>query len=142
MNHALTDCPVPASAAPAAASRAVLDPLALAALQQLQPRAGTEFVTRMLSTYLRSLHKHRLLAEQAWQQEQWEALSHSAHALKAASASMGAAHLAQVCAQLELAIRQGEGASSPKAVAELGALFLAEIARVAAAVRDMPGVAA
>ncbi len=147
MNHALTDCPAPTPAAQTAEGRAVLDPLALAALQRLQPQAGAEFVARVLRAYLGSLHQHRSLAEQAWQQEQWEALGHSAHALKAASASVGARHLADLCTQLELALRQGDGAplhavSTPKAVAELTARFLAEVDRVVATVRHMPGVAA
>jgi HPt (histidine-containing phosphotransfer) domain-containing protein len=136
MNYALPD-PLASPPSRASAEAApVLDPAALRALQQLRPGAGAEFVAKVLAAYERSLQKHALLARQAWQQAQWQALSQSAHALKAASSSVGALALARMSSELELAVYQDD---EPLVLA-LAPCFLAEIERVAAALAAMPGV--
>lgn len=127
------------SAEPSApACAATLDPAVLDGLRQLQPQSGDEFLARVLRSYLEALERHTQRIIRAQAAGEAEAVAGSAHALRSASASVGAGVLARLCGQVELAVRQQQLELLPALVPAL----LAELARVVAAVRAMPGVAA
>lgn len=85
----------------------VIDPAALQALGRLSPQSSQAFVLRVLGTYRASLLQHRALVLQAASPLNPQAVAASAHALKAASASVGAQALSALCQQVEQVVRQG-----------------------------------
>lgn len=115
----------------------VLDPACLDQLRALDPQGGA-FFQRVLSTYLKSLNLQHDAVMAAVRSSDWQAVSHAAHSLKSASASVGALALSRLCAGLEDAVRQGHQSQVP-AMAET---FTAEAARVREAVGALQGSAA
>ena len=129
----MTDSPLyPASPGPAD-DVPVLNPASLDQLRALDPLGGTAFVTRVLSTFQRSLASHGAGLEQAGRCGDLQALSHAAHALKSASASIGAMTLSARCAALEEAVRTARADALPGLVQA----FRAEAGRVRAAVAQL-----
>jgi HPt (histidine-containing phosphotransfer) domain-containing protein len=116
----------------------VLDPAALARLQELDPGGQAGLVQRVLTTYVNSLDK--LLAQWAAARTAGDAaaLRHVAHTLKSSSASVGALTLSGLCAEVERALREGETAGLE---ARLEALT-AEAMRILGALRAAPGAGA
>lgn len=107
----------------------VLDPACLAQLRSLDPQGGSGFLIKVLETYQRSLDRYLAQAESAYSASEWLALSQSAHALKSASASVGAQQLARQCAALEDACRVQDAVRA----SQLMPVFLDEVARARAA---------
>jgi HPt (histidine-containing phosphotransfer) domain-containing protein len=118
-------------------NRSVLDPSSLDQLRQLDPTGGSGFVTRVLGTYIRSLERHEADARQARNAGQWDAFSRIAHTLKSASASIGAMHFSEICADIESRIRRQE---LDQLEPQLD-LFFSEAARVRDAVQAQLGPA-
>jgi HPt (histidine-containing phosphotransfer) domain-containing protein len=126
------------NAMPAAPATA-LDRHALARLAELDPGGKAGLVQRVLSTYLASLHRLMLQAEQARQaadrpgQPDLAALRYVAHTLKSSSASVGAHALADHCLNLEHRAASG----LPQDINPLLDAMLAEAQRVSQAVRAL-----
>jgi HPt (histidine-containing phosphotransfer) domain-containing protein len=114
----------------------LLDPSSLAQLRALDPQGGVLFLQRVLSTYLRSLNSQRLLLLESGARADWPALSQTAHALKSASASVGALALSRLCARLEEAVRERQYDALPTLVND----FDAESLRVRSAVQRELGL--
>jgi HPt (histidine-containing phosphotransfer) domain-containing protein len=114
----------------------LLDSACLAQLRGLDPQAGSAFLHRVLSTYLRTLDVHCDRAEQCLVDADWQGLAQAAHALKSASASIGAGVFSGLCAAMEEAVRHGH----PEKLPELMALFIDESVRVRSAVRHQLAV--
>lgn len=91
---------------PPSAGEPLLDPLVLADLQRLQPRDGPGFVQRLLRLYRDTLDKHQSAIAAAWPDREFQVIQDSVHALKSASANIGARELAGLCQTLEQALRQ------------------------------------
>jgi hypothetical protein len=86
----------------------VLDSQALVKLQELDPGGKGGLVQRVLATYMSSLSR---LLEQfgaARKREDEHDLHHVAHALKSASASVGALQLSSLCADIERRLRDSQ----------------------------------
>lgn len=110
----------------------VLDKASLDQLRALDPLGGS-FLKRVLQTYQRSLTAQQGGIDQAFAAADWQALSHAAHALKSASASVGALTLSALCARMEQGVRESR-------LDDIGALveqFRAEAVRVHAAVAEL-----
>jgi len=111
----------------------VLNPASLDQLRALDPQGGSAFLTRVLSTFQRSLARHGECLDQADRSGDLQALSHAAHALKSASSSVGAMTLSARCAALEEAVRSARADALPG----LARAFQAEAGRVRAAVAQL-----
>ena len=93
---------------PSDANPSLLDAQALARLRELDPGGSNKLLERVVAAYLKSLE--RLLPDLA--QARTPALDltvvrHVSHTLKSSSASLGALHLAQRCAEIETMARNG-----------------------------------
>jgi len=97
----------PTASAPAAglAATAVLDALALARLQELDPSGTTGLVARVLTTYAQSLQRQLGVLQTARQDHDLSGQRHVAHTLKSSSASVGALKLSALCAEVERQLR-------------------------------------
>ena len=93
-----------ASLAPPEASP-VLDPAALARLGELDPRGESQLLSRVLRAFQTSVARLRPQADAARAGGDQAGLRLVAHTLKSSSASIGALHLSQLCAQIETTIR-------------------------------------
>ena len=121
-----------AGAADSAASE--LDAACLDQLRALDPVGGS-FLQRVLQTYQRSLSAQEAAIGQAFGVGDTAALSHAAHALKSASASVGALQLSRLCAQMEQAVRDAQ----PELLPALVTQFQEESIRVHDAVARLLG---
>jgi len=97
--------PAPAAAS---ASASALDPAALGRLMELDPKGENHLLERVLKAFQVSVARLRPQAVAARTTRDLPALRLVAHTLKSSSASIGAMHLSQVCAQIEAAIRGGD----------------------------------
>lgn len=86
-----------------------LDTAALARLTELDPKGENQLLTRVLRAFQTSVARLRPQAEAARLSGDRVALRLVAHTLKSSSASIGAMHLSQLCAQIETASRTGGG---------------------------------
>lgn len=123
------------TSAPAAAGlpgAGILDADALARLQDLDPTGEAGLMSRVLSTYVRSLERQLGILSAARLNADVQAQRHVAHTLKSSSASVGALRLSALCADIENKLRDGpvEGLE-----AQLEALSV-EAARILVALRD------
>jgi HPt (histidine-containing phosphotransfer) domain-containing protein len=112
---------------------AVLDPVALQRLHELDPQGTNRVVERVLHAFDASLARLLPQSQQALQQGDHEAVRHVVHTLKSSSASVGALALSQCCSEIEnrLRLQQFDG---------LGALvagMAAEGGRVRVALRGL-----
>jgi HPt (histidine-containing phosphotransfer) domain-containing protein len=121
--------PTGAPAAVGAAAAGVLDPKALAKLQELDPSGSSGLVARVLATYAQSLQRQLLNLQAARRDADAQGQRHVAHTLKSSSASVGALAL---CAEVEQRLREGQ---SLDLSGRLDALA-AEAERVLAALRQ------
>lgn len=94
--HGLHEAPV---------GQPVLDPQALQHLSELDPTGQSRLVQRVLQAFQASVARLRPQFEAARASGDRAALRLVAHTLKSSSASIGAKHLSQLCAQIEAAIR-------------------------------------
>lgn len=113
---------------------AVLDVACLDQLRALDPVGGS-FLQRVLQTYQRSLSTQEAAIGQAFGAGDAVALSQAAHALKSASASVGALQLSRLCAQMEQAVRDAQ----PELLPDLVTRFQDEAVRVHTAVAQLLG---
>jgi len=98
----------PALAATAQTAAPALDPAALARLMELDPKGENHLVERVLKAFQVSVARLRPQAVTARANKDLAGLRLVAHTLKSSSASIGAMHLSQVCAQIETTIRGGD----------------------------------
>jgi CheY-like chemotaxis protein/anti-sigma regulatory factor (Ser/Thr protein kinase) len=125
---------MPSSPTPDASST-VLDAQALARLRDLDPDGANKLIERVVAAYMKSLE--RLLPDLA--RARGEALDlnvvrHVSHTLKSSSASLGALHLAQRCAEIETLARHGH----TDGLEALLDAMLEEIAEVRLALTALP----
>ncbi len=123
----------PSDASPPAGVLAagVLDALALARLQELDPAGNGGLVTRVLAAYTQSLQRLLEQLRLARQDADVQAQRSVAHTLKSSSASVGALELAALCADVERRLRDGRFEGLDIQLDDLGA----EGRRVLAALR-------
>lgn len=118
---------------PANATEPPLDARTLEQLIQLDPSGANRLMARVLTAYRDSLARLRRQIEQARETGDLAATRLAAHTLKSSSASIGALQLAALCAQAELAIREGQIHVLPQVLTRLAE----ETARVDAAVQHL-----
>jgi HPt (histidine-containing phosphotransfer) domain-containing protein/CheY-like chemotaxis protein len=98
----------PAPAPTAQSATPALDPAALARLMELDPKGENHLLERVLKAFQVSVARLRPQAVAARASKDLAGLRLVAHTLKSSSASIGAMHLSQVCAQIEATIRGGD----------------------------------
>lgn len=113
----------------------VLDPQALAQLRALDPGGAVGLLPRVAGLYEQSLDKLLPQLDQVEAAADWPTLRGLAHTLKSSSGSLGALKLAQLCADIEHAVRDGRTGDLPQRLRQLRA----EIARVRPAVAALRG---
>ena len=86
-----------------------LDAAALARLSELDPKGENQLLTRVLRAFQTSVARLRPQVEAARRSGDQAGLRLVAHTLKSSSASIGAMHLSQLCAQIETTIRTASG---------------------------------
>ena len=126
--------PEPTGAVPAlgAAAAGVLDAMALARLQELDPSGGAGLVARVLAAYAQSLQRQLVNLQSARRDADAQGQRHVAHTLKSSSASVGALKLSALCADIERKLREGPTEGLETQLDELSA----EAERVLAALRQ------
>jgi HPt (histidine-containing phosphotransfer) domain-containing protein len=87
----------------------VLDAAALARLTELDPTGENRLLERVLQAFQTSVARLRPQADAAREKGDRAGLRLVAHTLKSSSASIGALHLSQLCAQIETTIRLESG---------------------------------
>jgi len=120
----------PNSALPADSPAAVLDPVALARLEELDPTRANDLLGRVLKAFQSSAARLMPQLDTARHAGDHATVRLVAHTLKSSSASIGALALSALCADIERLLRAGDNAAA-------GALldpFHAEVHRVDAAV--------
>jgi HPt (histidine-containing phosphotransfer) domain-containing protein len=85
----------------------VLDPAAVARLQELDPGGSAGLLARVLATYTQSLQRLLEQLRTARQEADLQGQHHVVHTLKSSSASVGALTLAALCADIERRLRDG-----------------------------------
>ena len=96
--------------APAAeATPTALDPQALKRLHDLDPNGDNKLLERVLKAFEASVGRLQPMLLEAHANGDLAGISHVAHTLKSSSASIGAIKLSQMCAEIEMMIRQGSG---------------------------------
>ncbi|WP_158080955.1 Hpt domain-containing protein [Pelomonas sp. KK5] len=88
----------------------LLDEPTLARLRQLDPGGAARLLPRVIAAYATSLERllPDLAAARAATPVNLTVVRHVSHTLKSSSASLGALHLAEVCAEIETKARSGE----------------------------------
>jgi len=89
---------------------AVLDPVALDKLRELDPDGRRRVVQRVLTAFESSLARWLAQLEAQRGDSQPATVSSIAHTLKSSAGSVGAKDLAQACADLERRLRAGDTA--------------------------------
>lgn len=107
------DAPPPGSsqggAAPALPSASEgLDEASLARLRELDPSGAGRLLERVFQAFETSVLRLMPSLQDAWAGSDLAGVRHVAHTLKSSSASIGALRLAQLCAEIEHMIRQGD----------------------------------
>jgi len=102
--------PAPAGPRASGANEPDMDAEVLAELRELGGTAGPEVLAEILTTFLREGEQRLAVLRSALDSENWHDLGRAAHALKGASATVGARGLSSSCARLE---REVEGPVAP-----------------------------
>jgi len=125
------------SVAPAhAGATPVLDPAALARLTELDPSGENHLLERVLRAFQTSVARLRPQADAARLQGDRAGLRLVAHTLKSSSASIGAMHLSQLCAQIETAIRLESGGDLEPQLDALGEALDSVLLAIAHLLKD------
>ncbi|GMV60005.1 MAG: hypothetical protein AMXMBFR72_30980 [Betaproteobacteria bacterium] len=104
----LSSEPQDASAVPPEdGDRDVLDGTVIERIRDMERRGAARLLERLIATYLGTAAKLVADTERALEQEDAAALRQAVHTLKSSSANLGAARLAQRCAELEALARAG-----------------------------------
>jgi two-component system, sensor histidine kinase and response regulator len=82
--------------------RPVLDTHVLNNLERLGSEAGVDLVAQLADLFLVDADAHVIAMRQALEADDQSGVVRSAHALRGASANLGATHLARMCEMLEL----------------------------------------
>ena len=115
-------------------SDSVLDAAALAALRSLDPTGAGKLLERVLAAFESSTSRLVAQLRTARLAADAESVKHVAHTLKSSSASIGAVKLSQLCAEIEVMLRNGQ--TLPALDARL-ALLEGEIVAALAALRGV-----
>ncbi|MEK8048623.1 Hpt domain-containing protein [Ideonella sp. DXS22W] len=129
----MTASPDTTTARPAAAEPPPLDERTLGQLAQLDPTGANRLMARVLTAYRDSLARLSGQLAQARAADDLPATRLAVHTLKSSSASIGALQLAALCAQAELAVREGQAHTLPPVLDRLAS----EAVRVDAAVQHL-----
>ena len=113
-----------------------LDAAALARLSELDPSGQSRLIERVLRAFQTSAARLRPQANAVRESGDRSALRLVAHTLKSSSASIGAVHLSQLCAQIENSIRLESGDENG---AQIGAQIDALNAALDAALEAVSG---
>jgi HPt (histidine-containing phosphotransfer) domain-containing protein len=97
----------------------ILDGKSLQGLSELAGDDTPDLVTTVIQLFLDDAPKRLVAIDAAWQQRDPAALAASAHALKSASANMGAQRLAKLCKVLESDARASDLSRSGEMVSSL-----------------------
>jgi CheY-like chemotaxis protein/HPt (histidine-containing phosphotransfer) domain-containing protein len=108
-----------------------IDSAALEGIRKLQQPGAPDFLTKLIKTFLQDTPPRLVAVRDVAQRGDGGDLSRLAHVLKGSSASLGARHMAQLCAELE---RLGHSQDLRNALDLAGRLEL-EFKRVCAALR-------
>lgn len=119
-----------AAASTPAEAMPVLDPVALARLKELDPTGANHLLARVLRAFQTSVARLRPQADAARLSGDQAGLRLVAHTLKSSSASIGAMHLSQLCAQIETTIRTASGEDLDAQLDALGAELDAVLAAI------------
>jgi HPt (histidine-containing phosphotransfer) domain-containing protein len=113
-------------------------PIDQAVLAELLESTGgdREFLAELIDTYLDDAPRHVAAMRQAARAGNLDELVRPAHALKGASASLGASMLSERSRALEVAARSGALSHAADAIDEIEAIE-AELGRVTAALRAL-----
>ncbi len=122
----------PAAAAASTAS-GVLDPGALQRLRELDPDGRNRLIERVGQAFQASTARLLPLLKEAGAAQDMNGIRHVAHTLKSSSASLGALHLSQLCAELESQVRLDRVRDLPTQVEHIAA----EIEVVLAALKQL-----
>ena len=104
----IPDAPDTDSGAAPSPPAAMLDPLALQRLRDLDPTGASKLMERVVQAFSSSVARFvpQLYAAQAAADA--AGIRHVAHTLKSSSSSVGAIKLSQMCADMEAMVRQGQ----------------------------------
>ena len=120
---------------PASRQATVLDEASLDRLRELDPTGAARLLHRVVVAYDSSLE--RLLPDLAAARQgdapNLTAIRHVSHTLKSSSASLGALHLAELCAEIETLARDGK----PEGLSALLDNMLTEIEQVRVALKAL-----
>lgn len=94
-----------AAQAPAVMAESNLDPGALKRLEELDPSGHNQLLVRVLHAFQASVARLRPQLDAARGTGDRATIRLIAHTLKSSSASIGAVHLSQLCAEIETTIR-------------------------------------
>ena len=100
---------------------AVLDPLALERLRELDPRGESQLIERVLKAFETSAARLGPQLEASRRSGDRAGIRHVAHTLKSSSASIGALTLSRHCAAVEAMIREDSSDDLEPPLAALGA---------------------
>lgn len=101
----------------------IIDPAALDSFRQLAGEHASLIIADLLNTYLEDAPSRVDKMNQAVQAADPEALSDAAHALKSASANLGAKQLAGLCAEAEALGRSGSLTGAPDMVTQISQAY-------------------
>ncbi len=118
--------PRPPAAHGAVEQTMLVDPAALCA----QMGEDAELIREILDLYLDSLRTQSSQIREAFQHQDTHTIGSLAHSLKAASRSVGAVQLGQLCAELEQAARNGDEVALKHGIAAFAPLEKATAARI------------
>jgi len=111
----------PNSALPADSPAAVLDPVALARLEELDPTRANDLLGRVLKAFQSSAARLMPQLDTARHAGDHATVRLVAHTLKSSSASIGALALSAECARVETLIRQDTIDGLPAAIDAMAA---------------------
>lgn len=101
----------------------IIDPAALDSFRQLAGEHASLIIADLLNTYLEDAPGRVDKMKQAVQEADPDALSDAAHALKSASANLGAKRLASLCADAEALGRAGSLEGAPDMVTQISQAY-------------------
>ena len=114
----------------------VLDPAALARLGELDPKGESRLLERVLRAFQSSAARLGPQLDTARAGADRPTIRLVAHTLKSSSASIGALHLSQLCAEVEAAIRLDTGESLEPRLDALGQALDAALQGIAALLKE------
>lgn len=124
----------PPSAGPSPRPPTELDADALARLHALDPAGKSQLIARVVDAFSGSIARMLPQLREAAQAGDLGRVRHIVHTLKSSSANVGGLRLSQLCAELELRLRQGSVEGLVDAADEIAG----EVVAVDDALRQLP----